>query len=398
MSRFLFVAPPLAGHVYAAGAVAAVLAERGHEVAWAGPETALRRMLGDAVTVFPTGMRPYRGQRDRGLRAVRSLWDGFVLPYARFTLPAVEKAVAAFAPDVVAVDQHALAGAVAAHRHGVRWASLAPQSMELTRPFRALPKVEEWIRRGIAGAGLSIGDGADPRFSPHLVLAFTSPALTGAHDFPAHYALVGPALGARASVPEFPWAALDPVAAASGPGSAATRTGGDAPARRAVLVTMGTLAEDVARDFYPRMVGALRALEGRVRAVVAAPPGAVPDPPPGTVVLPQVPVLELLPRLSAVVCHAGLNTVCEALAHGVPLVVAPIKHDQPVTAAQVVAAGAGVRVRFGRSGPDELAAALAAVLDEPGYAAAAGRVRDSFAAAGGAPAAASHLEQLAAHS
>ncbi|MGN9914527.1 glycosyltransferase [Phytohabitans sp. LJ34] len=379
MSRFLFVAPPLAGHVYAAGAVASALAERGHDVAWAGPETTLRRMLGDGMTVYSTGMRPYRGQRDRGFRAVRSLWEGFVLPYATFTLPAVEKALAAFGPDVVAADQHALAGAVAAHRHGVRWASLAPQSMELTRPFHALPKVEEWIRRGIDNAGLSIGDGADPRFSPHLVLAFTSRALTGAHDFPPHYALVGPALGTRAAAPDFPWDALD-------------------PARRAVLVTMGTLAEDVARDFYPRMVGALRALEGRVQAVVAAPPGAVPDPPPGTIVLPQVPVLALLPRLAAVVCHAGLNTVCEALAHGVPLVVAPIKHDQPVTAAQVVAAGAGLRVRFGRSGADELAAALTAVLDEPGYAAAAGRVRDSFAAAGGAPAAASHLERLAASS
>jgi UDP:flavonoid glycosyltransferase YjiC (YdhE family) len=376
MSRFLFVAPPLAGHVYAASAVAAELAGRGHEVAWAGPETTLRRMLGDGVTVYSTGMRPYRGQRDRGFRAVRSLWEGFVLPYARFTLPAVEKALAAFGPDVVVADQHALAGAVAAHRHGVRWASLAPQSMELTRPLRALPKVEAWIERGIANAGLSIGDGADPRFSPHLVLAFTSPALTGPHDFPAHYALVGSALGARATAPDFPWEALD-------------------PARRAVLVTMGTLAEDVARDFYPRMVGALRALETRVQAVVTAPPGAVPDPPPGTVVAPQVPVLELMPRLSAVVCHAGLNTVCEALAHGVPLVVAPIKHDQPVTAAQVVAAGAGIRVRFGRSGPDELATALATVLDGPGYAAAAGRVRDSFAAAGGAPAAASHLERLA---
>ncbi|MFD0746827.1 glycosyltransferase [Phytohabitans flavus] len=232
MSRFLFVAPPLAGHVYAAGAVAGVLARRGHEVAWAGPESALRRMLGDGVTVFSTGMRPYRGQRDRGLRAARSLWEGFVLPYARFTLPAVEKAIAEFAPDVVAVDQHALAGAVAAHRHGVRWASLAPQSMELTRPFRSLPEVERWIERRIANAGLSIGDGADPRFSPHLVLAFTSPALTGPYDFPAHYALVGPALGDRATAPDFPWDALD-------------------PARRSVLVTMGTLAEDVARDFFP---------------------------------------------------------------------------------------------------------------------------------------------------
>jgi zeaxanthin glucosyltransferase len=42
-----------------------------------------------------------------------------------------------------------------------------------------------------------------------------------------------------------------------------------------------------------------------------------------------------------------------------------------------------------------LRASVAAVLDGPGYRAAAGRVRDSFAAAGGAPAAARHLADLA---
>ena len=34
--------------------------------------------------------------------------------------------------------------------------------------------------------------------------------------------------------------------------------------------------------------------------------------------------------------EARVRQESEALAHGVPLVVAPIKHDQPVTAAQVV--------------------------------------------------------------
>jgi UDP:flavonoid glycosyltransferase YjiC (YdhE family) len=110
--------------------------------------------------------------------------------------------------------------------------------------------------------------------------------------------------------------------------------------------------------------------------------------------VPQVPVLELMPRLDAVVSHGGLNTVCEALAHGVPVVVAPIKDDQPINAAQLCRAGAGVRVSFDRSGPDRLRAALLAVLDEPRYAAGAARVAGAFVAAGGAGAAAAHLERL----
>ena len=101
------------------------------------------------------------------------------------------------------------------------------------------------------------------------------------------------------------------------------------------------------------------------------------------------------PHLTAVVCHGGHNTVCESLAHGVPLVVAPIKHDQPIVAEQVARAGAGIRVSFHRARPESLREALLSVIDDPSYRAAAERVRASFAAAGGATAAASRLAALA---
>jgi zeaxanthin glucosyltransferase len=52
-------------------------------------------------------------------------------------------------------------------------------------------------------------------------------------------------------------------------------------------------------------------------------------------------------------------------------------------------------VRFARATPQRLRAAVTAVLDEPAYRTAAGRVGASFAAAGGAPAAAAHLARLA---
>src|SRR5258708_21642539 len=95
-------------------------------------------------------------------------------------------------------------------------------------------------------------------------------------------------------------------------------------------------------------------------------------------------MLDLLPRLDAVVGHGGLNTVCEALAHGVPLVIAPVKGDQPINAAQVAAAGAGLRVSFARVRPEKLREALTTVLDDPAHRQAAGRVRESVVEAGGA--------------
>jgi UDP:flavonoid glycosyltransferase YjiC (YdhE family) len=375
VSRFLFVVPPLAGHAYPAAAVAAALRAGGHDVAWVGSESYLRPLVGEQTTVYPTGLRPYRGQQDRGARAMKSLWEGFVVPFARAVRPAVERAVEAYRPDVLVADQHALAGAAVAHQRGLRWATLCPQAMELTRPFQDRPKIEAWIRGQIAA--LAPGVEIDLRFSPYLVVAFTGPPLTGpAQRFPDHFALVGPAVGDRPPVPGFPWPALD-------------------PARRLLLVTMGTLAQDLAVDFYGRMVEALRPLGGRLQAIVVAPAGAVPDPPDHLLVLPRAPVPQLLPRLAAVVCHAGLNTTCEALAQRVPLVLAPIKHDQPIIASQVVSAGAGIRVRFGRATPERLRAAVTGLLDDPSYRAAAARVAGWFAAAGGAPAAADRLARLA---
>jgi zeaxanthin glucosyltransferase len=386
MSRFLFVSLPLNGHAYPAAAVATALRERGHEVAWVGPETFLRPVIGPDTTVYPTGLRPYRGQRDLGARSIKSVWEGFVVPLARFMLPAVDRAVTAYRPDVLVTDQHAFAGALAAHRHRLPWATLAPGAMELTRPFEGRPKMEAWVRAKLAAlwtmARLPGEPDIDLRFSPHLVLALTTPALTGARAFPDHFALIGPAIGDRKADLDFPWPSL---------------TAG----RRRVLVSMGTLAQDVSAEFYARTVQALAPLADRVQGIVVAPREAVPDPEPTSpahakqiVVAPRVPLLELLPQLDAVICHAGQNTVCEALAYGVPLVMAPIRHDQPIIANQVVRAGAGIRVRFHRVSPDQLRDAVTAVLDDPAYRSAAQRVRDSFTAAGGAPAAAGHLGAL----
>lgn len=383
MSRFLLVTLPLSGHVHPALAVARALADQGHEVAWAGPEGFLRPLVGPDAVVYPTGLRPYRGQRDLGARALKAVWEGFVVPYAKFTLRAVDAAVRDYQPDAVVVDQHACAGALAAHRHGVAWATLAPSAMELTRPFRDRPAIEAWIHRNLASlwaaADLPGEPAVDLRFSPHLVVALTTTALTGPVPFPDHYALVGPALAERPLEPAMVRPEL-------------------APDRTRVLITVGTIAQDLATGFHERMLEALEPLRDRVQAIIVSAPASVPPVPDHVRVVPRVPMLEVLPHLDAVVCHGGMNTACESLAHGVPLVVAPIKNDQPIIAEQVARSGAGIRVSFHRTRPAALRAAVRAVTDDPSYRDAAGRIQASFAAAGGAAAAAKRLAELAARS
>lgn len=404
MSRFLIVTLPLTGHINPALGVSQALRRRGHQVAWAGPKTVLRPVTGAAATIYPTGLRLYRSQGDQGLTSVKSLWDGYLLPLARFTLGAVDAAVRDYRPDVVVADQHALAGALAARRQQARWATLAPSAMELTRPYQALPGVERWVagrleelrewalrdhppedRAAAAAAGpggaVPVADGpaggaSGLLASPSLLLACTTTALTGAVPLPAQAELIGPVLGGRPAGPTFEWEWLD-------------------PGRRHVLVTVGTLAADIATGFCERAAAALAPLASEVQAIVVAPAGALPDPPANVLVAPQVPMLELMPQLDAVVCHGGMNTVREALAHAVPLVIAPIRHDQPVAAAQVAAAGAGLRVPFTRVRPGELRTAVQWVLHDPGYRGAAKEIRESFRAAGGEGAAAEHLTRLA---
>lgn len=378
MSRFLIVTLPLTGHAYRALAVADELTARGHEVAWCGPKAYFGPLLGPDATLFPTGTRLLRDQAGHGISALKSLWKQYVIPMARFMLPAVNRAVSEHQPDMVVVDQHALAGALAAHRHAVPWATLVTGAMELTRPLAALPRVEAWVRAQITALcqGASVTDaGFDPLFSPYLVIAFTTPALTGERPFPDHFALVGPAMLERPSA--FEWDLLD-------------------PGRRKVAITVGTLAAGLAGDFYQRAAAAVAPLRDTVQAIVVGPPDLLPDPPGNVLVVPSVPMLALLPRLDGVISHGGMNTVSEALAHGVPLVLAPIRHDQPVVASQVVRAGAGIRVPFSRARPGQLREALVSILDDPSYARAAKRIGESFAAAGGAPAAAASLERAAA--
>jgi len=130
--------------------------------------------------------------------------------------------------------------------------------------------------------------------------------------------------------------------------------------------------------------------------VLNASADAVPHPPPHVLVAPRVPMLDLMPRLDAVICQAGQSTVNEALAHGVPLVVAPIRLGELVVAQQVERAGAGIAVSFSEATPAQLTAAVTAVLDEPGYRAHAHQIGKEYSAAGGAGGAAAHLAALAA--
>ncbi|HYZ17226.1 MAG TPA: nucleotide disphospho-sugar-binding domain-containing protein [Candidatus Acidoferrum sp.] len=392
MSRFLFVVPPLTGHVNPTLAVGAGLAARGHRVAWTGHASVVAPLLPPDAELFATDHTlaseafasiVARSHGLRGAEAFRFLWKDVILALGEAMLPAVEAAVDRFAPDVLVVDQQAIAGALVARRRGLRWATSATTSSELADPFAIFPLFGTWIAEELrafqhrAGIAPEDAERGDLRFSDHLVLAFSTQALVGGGPFPSSWRFVGPAIGTRPAAVEFPWEWLD-------------------PRRRLVLITLGTVNAASGGRFLTAAVDAASRLDGSLQAIVVAPDGLLDVSARNVLVRASIPQLKLLPHCDAVVCHAGHNTVCEALARGLPLVVAPIRDDQPIIAEQVVAAGAGVRIKYGRAGADEIETAIRSVLFDDAYRRAAARIRASFRTAGGASAACDALESLAA--
>lgn len=391
MSRFLFVFPPLVGHVQPASGVAQELRDRGHEVAWVVHEAAVGDLIGKDADVYPAGdefledivhVLPEH-DRLRGVASLRFLWEEFLVPLAVSMFEPVQAAVEEFQPHVIVSDQQALAGGMIAADRGLPWAVSACSTAELLEPLSAMPKVAAWVLRQIEGLHRRLGlphlaeAGFDPRFSAPLVIEYSTLALVGEVDRDlSSVAFVGPVLPPTGDPRDFPWDWLGRH-------------------ERNVLVSLGTVTHDRGVGFLERV---MEAVSGQPYGVVLVGQAeALPAPPANVLIRPFVPQLDLLPLLHAVVCHAGHNTTVGALMHGIPLVCAPIREDQPVTASQVVKAGAGRRISFARARAGEIRGAIDAVLHDPSYRAAAGQVAESFRVAGGATAAAGHLEALVPH-
>jgi MGT family glycosyltransferase len=387
MARFLFVVPPMTGHTNPTLAVAAELSARGHEPAWCGYEALLERLLPLEARRFglegslPDGFLQEIGARAltvRGLPGLKFLWEEVLLPLARDMTPGVERVVSEFRPDVIISDQQAFAGAFAARRAGLPWATSATTSADRRISLANIPKVLEWAEERLTELQVELGlePVKEPENSPHRVIVFSTPALCGEmshHD--ERYAFVGPSLTTRPDATPFPYEELLGVPR--------------------VFASLGTLNAERGQRFFKALSEGLGddSDEPKLQVVCVAPDEFGPFPK-NFLSRPSVPQLDLLPKMDAVICHGGHNTTTEALSNALPLVVCPIKDDQPVVAQQVADSGCGLRLSFTRPRPLHLREAVDRILHEPSFKEAATAISESFTAAGGPARAADHLEAL----
>ncbi|HZE14291.1 MAG TPA: glycosyltransferase, partial [Mycobacterium sp.] len=112
--------------------------------------------------------------------------------------------------------------------------------------------------------------------------------------------------------------------------------------RPLVYITFGTVYMDVPR-LWDTVFAAVANLDADcVVTTGRMDPAALPSAPANVRSERYIPQSHVLARATAIVCHAGFNTLIGAFAAGVPALCLPMDADQPLNATCCAAAGAGV--------------------------------------------------------
>ena len=383
MSRLLLSCFPGYGHLQPLLPLAAAYRDLGWQVAVATGPDLVHRAEEHGFPAFATGLSMAESERrylDRFPGAdllpveerLRMLGPHlFVDVAARERARDLVPFVADWRPDLIVHDVMELAAPLAAMLHGVRriahGVSLmnpSPEQLAVIGPALE-PLYAEW---GLADAVAATLD------APFLDIC--PPSLQ---------------LG-----PPNPFAQVRPLRPTQPPATAGEALPSlDAlPYDRTVHVTLGTVVNDAPGVFEAVLEG-LR--DEPVNVVVTIGPDRDPaslgPQPPHVLLAAYLPHVDLLPRVDAVVGHAGAGTLLATLAHGLPTVLLPHGAEQHVNAMVVAAAGAGELIVPDAITPEAVRDAVRRVLDDPRPGAVAQALAAEIAAMPGPAQVAAQLEE-----
>jgi zeaxanthin glucosyltransferase len=115
--------------------------------------------------------------------------------------------------------------------------------------------------------------------------------------------------------------------------------------------------------------------------------------PRNAIIVKRAPQLELLKQTSVCITRAGLDTVLESLAQGVPQVAIPVSYDQPGVAARIADKKTGVVTSLDKLTADHLSTLLNEVLNDFTYRENAPKLQTAIAKANGLSVAADLVEE-----
>lgn len=390
MGKFLFTVPPLAGHVNPTLGLGLELLKNGHEVAWVSFDPNLKKRIPEGGTFFMLESDMNDSEKERikeemlaiskktvyGLDSLKFLYDEVLLPMNEGMLSGIRKTVDTYKPNVIINDQQIFAGGVVAMQQNIPYITSVTTPAAI-KASESLPMVYEWEGEQIISFQKKAGIDKDERIdcSRDLTIVYTSHILFGDYDLPEHYKFIGPIIKRKESDTDFDWERLNEKK------------------QPKILISIGTTFDHSQKmQFFSKVVEAFS--EEDITVVVISDPDLFQNIPSNFMIYKQIPQLEVIPHMDAVVCHGGQNTVCEALSHAKPLVILPIAYDQSYVATSVVNSGAGIRLNFNRFRANHLKEAVHTVITDKQYQEKARAIQKSFVDAGGANRAVKYIEEI----
>lgn len=407
------ITPPVAGHIHPFGALGRELIARGHRVTLIQMEDVRARAAEQGLEFAVVGAADHpAGSLPQSLAQLGRLAG---LNALRFTIEAVRRTtnmICRDAPavvrscgiDLLLVDQTEPAGGSVAEYSGLPFVTVC-NALALNREPDVPPPFTGWAFRKNkwARARNSLGYAIyDWRMSPVMQVlsnwrkrwgleplgkpddSFSGLAqisqMTRAFDFPRkrlppEFTYTGPLRRRTPGAGSFPWEKLD--------------------GRPLIYASLGTLQHGK-REIFRCFAQACASLD--VQLVIAhnggLDPVAAAELPGRPLTVDYAPQREILERASVALTHAGLNTVLDALAAGVPIVATPITYEQPAIAARIEAGGVGMSIARGRLNPRAIRESVQRILREPVWRERARVAAEEIRKAGGVAKAASIVESV----
>ncbi len=143
--------------------------------------------------------------------------------------------------------------------------------------------------------------------------------------------------------------------------------------RDLIYVTMGSSGNP--RVFKPLIQGLARMPEVQVVMTLArlVPREVLAPLPPNVHVYDYLPGTEIAKRARLVICHSA-PTMYQALSQGVPVIGVPFNIPHEVAICRIEALGAGLKLLSNELTPERITRTVKAILEDPGYRAAAARI------------------------
>ena len=162
-----------------------------------------------------------------------------------------------------------------------------------------------------------------------------------------------------------------------------------------VYVSMGTLQNGVTETFraIAASAGKLKGLQFVLAIGNQITPEQIGETASNVLTVAHAPQIELLKRSSLCITHAGLNTVLEALAFGVPLLAIPITNDQPGVAARIADKEVGLVISQGDLYTSDLPSLITQAVKDSRLRANARRLGEAIAKTDGLAVAAGLIEK-----